>query len=346
MVTEYDSLDIRPYQLMCIVCRLGSDGSEEYDFAERLDEILSAVRKDANRPLTLRCNVESPFAYQNPGRAWDTPEGGQFNAKRDLDILHRLGMTPGATRPAHEMFIRLFQFVPTCAEICGYAQETSEAWRGCRLAHSGNYERGWSRGVSAVVPARDEADKAAAKKASCAEMYAADILRIRPHHLMCLTCFFGGKTPPAPIQEDNLFEVIDIVQKNPEIPIELIAGPCIICPPCKHYDKRGNLCVGKIGGGMRDEKKDLDVLRILGLSYGDRIPARELFQRVLQAIRSTREICGYGDGVERAPEWRICGGAKGSPNYTRGRAAGLDIPGVEIDDDDNTEQDSEERTAS
>jgi hypothetical protein len=107
MVQEFHSLDVRPYQLLCVVCRLGAKPDEPYYFFERLDEILGYERRDPARPMTLRCTADSVYAYQNPGRRCDTPEGELFNQKRDLDILQRLGMVPGATRPAIEIFGRI-----------------------------------------------------------------------------------------------------------------------------------------------------------------------------------------------------------------------------------------------
>ena len=74
---------------------------------------------------------------------------------------------------------------------------------------------------------------------------------------------------------------------------------------------------------LRDELKDLDVLQRLGLHYGDIRPAREVYTRLFEQIASTREICGYGDGVVRSPEWRVCGGPNGNPGYEKARAAGL-----------------------
>ena len=322
-------MEVRPYQVMCVVCRLGSDGSEPYFFEERLDEILAAVREDRSQPLTLRCNVDSNYAYQNPGRAHDTPEGGLFNDKRDLDILRQLGLIPGDTRPALEIFGRLFRHLPTCQGICGYGQRTCATWRGCHLARTGNYERGHAKGIEALIPSRSGREMADAKKDSCEKMYCAAKLRIRPHHLMCMTCFHRGQADLSPIEEDNLFEAIDIVQKAPDIPVELVAGPCTICPPCPNYRPESNLCVTDTGMALRDQKKDLDVLQLLGLAYGDVLPARELFSRLYARIHSPRRICGLKDEGLYAPEWRTCPKAD-ADRYAEGRAAGLGIPGVEV----------------
>lgn len=330
MVKKFKSLDVRPYQLMCVVCRLGADAGDEYYHEKRLDELLAAVRKNPNLPVTLRCNVDTVYSYQNPGREYDTPDGELFNDKRDLDIIQMLGLVPGDTRPALEIFNRLFRDICTCKSICGCGEMTSENWRGCRLAASGNYERGHALGIGAVIPPRKEAKKAVSKKESCTQMYKAESLCIRPHHLMCMTCFHGGRESIEPIQEDNLYEAIDIIQKHPEIPVTLVPGCCMICPPCSKYDPGTNWCVGGIGAGLRDQKKDLDVLQILGMQYGDTLPAREMVQRLYERISSTRQICGYNDGIVRGGEWTICGGPDGSPGYVKGRAAGMGIPGLMV----------------
>lgn len=327
---EWKPLDIRPYQLLCLICRLGSNG-EPYYLHERLDEILAAIHDDPSAPLTLRCNVESAYSYQNPGRQYDTPEGDSFNDKRDLDILHLLGLVPGDTRPAWDLLPRVFEYITTVHGICGYDEVTSEAWRGCRLARSGNYQRGHSLGVSAIIPSRSESEKAQAKADSVAAMHAAQGLRIRPHHLMCMTCFHGGQETLEPIAEDNLFEAIDIVQKNPDITVTLVSGPCEICPPCTWYDPLTNRCCGRIAMALRDEKKDLDVLQLIGLRYGDVLPARELLQRLYDTVHSTRQVCAYGDGVVRSREWSICRDPEGSSEYAKGRAAGLGVPGVKAE---------------
>ena len=328
MVQEFHSLDVRPYQLLCVICRLGAQPADPYYFPERLDEILAWVRGDSGRPMTLRCNADSVYAYQNPSRRYDTPEGELFNDKRDLDILQRLGMAPGATRPGIELFRRIGQEIASCRGICGYDGVTSEDWRGCRLAASGNYERGYALGAGAVVPPRAAEERAAAKRDSCAAMYRAAVLRIRPHHLMCMTDFQQGQTELKPIAEDNLFEATDIMQKNPEIPVQLVAGPCMICPPCTPYCPGTNLCIDGSAMGLRDQKKDLDVLQILGLRYGDVLPARRLLQRLYSRIQSTVQVCGYKDGVLRSPEWRVCGGPNGDARYLKGRAVGMGVPGV------------------
>ena len=139
MAPQGETLDVRPYQLMCLICRLGSDGTQEYGFAGRLDEIAASVRENRIVPIRLRCHSDTDFAYQNPGRQHDTPEGDLFNELRDLVILRMLGLSPGDARPAAEMLNRVFRCISTCRGVCGPEEVTSGAWAGCRLANSGNY---------------------------------------------------------------------------------------------------------------------------------------------------------------------------------------------------------------
>jgi len=326
MIAPPRPLTVRPYRLMDIIAKIGGDAANLHD--ARLTEILRRVRENPRIAITLRCNVEGNYAWQNPGHSEDTPEGALFNAKRDLDILQRLGLVPGSTRPADELFLRLLASIPTAEGICTYDDVTSETWKGLPREYAASYAAGHALGIDAIIPGRSSHEKADSKAASAADMAEAKELRIRPHHLLCMACFHAGRENLTSIAEDNVFEAIDIIHKNPGIPILLVPGCCMICPPCSHYDPKTNWCVLKIGAGLRDEKKDLDVLQLLGLDYGDRRPARDLFILLFHRIPSTRMICAFGDGVARAPEWSICGDVEGNPQYAKAREAKLGIPGL------------------
>lgn len=325
-------INLRPYQLMCLVCRHAAAHPDQYGQANRLDAILNSIRSNPEQPLQLTCNVDSVYAWQNPGSAEDTPEGALFNVKRDLDILRELGLVPGDTRPALELFSRLILKIPACQGICGYPSNTSPDWTGCRWANSGHYEEGVRRGIAALISPRTAAEKKTGKINSCVELHTANRLRIRPHHLLCMACFHGGRTELVPIEEDNLFEAIDRIRQQPDIPVELIPGPCMICPPCSSYNPRTQWCLGGNGMGLRDEKKDLDTLQRMGLKYGDIRPANELYRLLFERIEATLLICGYGDGRVTSYEWTICpaateADARGLTAFQRARAIGMAIPG-------------------
>jgi hypothetical protein len=255
-----------------------------------------------------------------------------YNDLRDLTVLQRLGSVPGNTLPAIDLFGSILDAIPSSQGICGYPESEAPGWPRCRFADSGNYERGVVSGIGAIVPERTAAEKQEAKNESADACYRAARLRIRPHHLLCLSCFHGGRSGETlvPIQEDNLCECIQAMQRNPDIPVELVRGLCMVCPPCSAYHACSNLCIGGSSMGLRDDKKDLDALRRLGLCYGDVVPARELLQSLYRAVKTTTEICGYGDGLERSREWRVCGGATGKEPFIRARHAGLGVNGVSV----------------
>lgn len=324
-------MDLRPYQLICLICRQGREDHRVPYFHElRLDGIDAAICKDPLVPLRLRCNTDTVYRYQNPDRSFDTPEGALYNDLRDLTILQKLGAVPGDTRPAVEWFDRVRDAIPSSSGVCAYPEAEAPGWPRCPFASIGNYERGMARGTGRWTGRRTDTEKATVKESSAAACLGAGRLRIRPHHLMCLGCFHGGRRREdlAPIREDNLFECIAAMQSNPDIPVELVPGPCMICPPCSRYHAPANLCIGGRSMGLRDQKKDLDTLRRLGLRYGDVLLAREILQRIFASIRCTTEICGNGTGIGTAPEWRVCGGPSGDDSYRKARQAGLGVEGV------------------
>jgi hypothetical protein len=320
------SINIRPYQLMCLICRLGKEDDSSYYFEEELNSLQQAIGNDFNQPLKLCCNVESTFSFQNPGNNLDTPESELFNLRRDLTILQRLGLTPGGEYPTLDLLRLITKEIIDCKDICGSPDNnTSKEWKGCRLACSGNYERGIEKAVRKLTLVRSENELKTCKRESAAEVYKQEILEIRPHHLLCMTCFASGKTIEElkPIEEDHLYEVLEICQKNPNIPIKLIAGPCMICTPCFGYNPRDNTCAAAFGMGLRDQKKDLDTLRLLGLKYGDTLSAAKIFNLIFEKIENLTSVCGFTTGIKTGPAWTIC--SIESDSFDKAKACGLNI---------------------
>ncbi|MFH1970338.1 MAG: hypothetical protein ABIJ53_08480 [Verrucomicrobiota bacterium] len=316
-------IDVRPYQLVCLVCRLGAPSGRRRA-TPPIIRLQRLIQENPNRPLRLVCNVDGIYRYQNPGHRLDSAGGALFNEKRDLDILQRMGMSPGDTRPARDLIERMLQSIKTTKNLCGYADDhATPTWRGCPQALRGAFEHGCSKAFALLIPSRPSREKVTAKKTTAAAMYRVARLHIRPHHLMCMACFYSRQVL-APIAEDNLYEALDIMRKNPTIPVTLVRGCCMICPPCSAYDAATGLCVGGHGMSLRDQKKDLDVLRRLDLNYGDTLPARTLYVRLFCRIRSAREICGFQDGIVRGDAWTICESVT-KRAYERSRSSGMGI---------------------
>ncbi len=323
-MNEY--LKIRPYQLMCIFCK-SAGGFENTKSDRKLKRIFDKIRRDPDIPLTLVCNVSCNYSYQNPGAEDDTPEGNLYNIKRDLDILQKTGLVPGTTMPARFLMEKLLESVESEEKIC--VGNRSGIWRGCKRSKKGAYKKARTRGLAAIIPERRSSECAKEKKISVKKMYNAEMLLIRPHHLMCMVCFSAGPSAGEPIEADNLYEAVEIIRKKPDIPVKLVEGPCMICPPCKVFLPDRKICIGNHSMGLRDEKKDLDVLQKIDMKYGDIMGARELYSKLFAAVKSTKEICGFGDGVVRSPEWKGCG-MKGRREYVKARKKGMKIPGLKV----------------
>lgn len=320
-------LDVRPYQLMCIVCRIGEGYCDDLG-DPRLTEILHEIRRNPCLPVRVRCNVDSTYSFQCPGNSENTPEGDLFNVRRDLEILMRLGLMPGATWVASDLVRRLYAEIRSCRDICDVSGPASAYWRGCARAASGFFEKGIALGVRVFLPGRSSEEMKRVKRESAQAINDASLLRIRPHHLMCMTCFHGRMPILKPIEPDNLYELIAAIHRNPRIPITLTKGCCMVCPPCPEYHPETEQCLGYCAMSLRDERKDLEVLMRLGMNYGDTLPAAELFSRLFAAIATTVDVCGNHGEPVCGPAWKTCGGPEGKDAYLRGRAAGIGIPGL------------------
>jgi len=141
---------------------------------------------------------------------------------------------------------------------------------------------------------------AEAKRRSAEQIKRAKILYIRPQHLLCILCRQDKETP---LVEDNLIELLKRIQEEPDIPVTLVEGCCMVCDPCNEYRPGQNLCLHT---HMKDSLRDLMILERLGLKPGATMPAGKLYECLYERIGSLKEICGWGDGSDTAPYWAPC----------------------------------------
>lgn len=342
-MTMKTSISVRPYHLMCLFCRVGKGSPLELVQGPAVENLLQQVRRRPQQMLELNCNCSSAYSVQNPGCGEDAG-GALLNRRRDLNILRFLKMTPGQAKPADDLIEQVGEVIKSPRNFCVGNPAGGATWQGCPYAESGFYELAQKLPSGReVLPQPTEECRSRIKRRDVAAIKNASILRIRPHHLLCMCCFYGqgildGKYEP--IAEDNLYEVIARMVATPDIPVELTEGCCCICPPCSRYQVETNWC---LGGGMalRDEHKDLEVLFKLGAQYGDVIPARELYRRLFAAVGALHEICAFSANPvhngQYGPnhEWRWCGRlsaatGSGEAAYQLARRDGLGIPGLGV----------------
>lgn len=311
-------LVIRPYQLLCTVCSLGEEGDASAKQYEKCRQIREAIRKNPNIPITLACSAGPLYSYQESGTEEDTPEGEEFNRKRDLDVLQILGLAPGCTLPARALFKTLLMGVSTTSGICAYDKAIGKAWQGCPKAASGNYERGFEKGINALISPRTDEEMAKEKEKSVEALNSAEVVTVRPHILVCAVCQYGDGIRP-PYKEDNLPELLQIIlTKNPDILIKFVPGAdWMICAPCPGRIPELGCCSHVWGNGELDsQKRDLDVLQKLGMQFGDTIKARDLYRLIFERITTKYgipEVC-LKYNAQPSVWWDECGGYLYSAN--------------------------------
>jgi len=314
-----DTLVIRPHHLLCTVCLRGGCDSPPPG-KERIQGILDRIKRNSEISISLECPIH-PLYYQDiiSKESFKDVKGELYSRKKDLDVLQKLGLISGSSRPAWYLYKLLLERIPNIEGICAYDAVTSAEWEGCPHARSGYYERARKEGVGLFMPQRSEEEMQKAKEESVERIYHDKRLFIRPHHLMCVTCFHG-RGGSAPLKEDNLYEVLRRIQEDPDTPITLVEGCCMICPPCPAYNPESHLCDTTCQ--IRDYKKDLDVFQKLGLAPGATVKAKDLYALLFERIPSSMDICGYGNGVVTSHEWEICGNVKNG-SYEKGREKGI-----------------------
>lgn len=310
--------------MLCLICSLGEGQAlPEHGWQA---ELLNSIRENPDVPITLQCRAGVGFAFQEPQDSGDGGYSAEFSQKRDLTILQRLDMAPGATLPARIIVQRLLKSIPLNAGICGFGAATSNAWQGCSKADCGFYEKGCRSALEVLLPPRNEDKMFSDKVASIQAMREAESVRIRPHIMVCSVCQYGEGIRP-PYKPDNLPEMLHmILTDKPDLRVSLVPGAdWMICAPCPYLNPKLGWCVtGQIAaGGLYCEMKDLNVLQRLGLTYGTTMTARDLYKLIFEKMPTVVGVCAL-DPNNKSPYsvWRdACGGTPvAERNYLKGRA--------------------------
>lgn len=355
MEAYLEILKIRPYQLLCLICSFGENDCGPTD--EKLKGILEKIREFPLSPIMLHCNAGDVFSYQDPGVEDDTIKGSDFDRMRDLEILHKLDLMPGAILPARLLLFRIFNQIKTVSGMCGYKDKASGNWIGCEKTKKGYYEKAVNNflpgnpdcfrdfyellkdGKRSIIPERKEEELDKEKKKSLEAMFNSGEIRVRPHILICAVEQYAEGLRP-PFENDNLPEMLQHIIKNPDKKIKLVQGAdWMMCAPCPVRDPGLNACALAVkgGGGLSNQLRDLRVLQKLGLKFGDSMKAIDLYKLIFEKVKTTDEICTF-DGIYPSVWEDRCGAdnrnwtkdGKENELYKKGREMLIDALGINI----------------
>ena len=315
------AITIQPRHLLSLVCIAGGNNCPLIDI-KRARQILEKIKIDPTVTIRLETHADRipRFNKLDQDKLANPDTDDVFNRKRDLDVLQRLGLVPGDTRRARYLFELLFNRIETTLNICSYG---TKGWEGCDLSQNGVYEKVRDQGWQSIVYLRSVKERDEYRQRNIEDIKSADRLFVRPHHLMCLSCDYnGGQGMQQPRSNDTLYEIWERVRSEPDIPITLVEGTCMACDCCDGFHPANGRCVHSCGL-IRDYKKDLDVFQKTGLMPGATLKAKDIFDLLFEKVTSTREICGYGDGIVRSEEWKICSSPEGNPGYANTRLTGI-----------------------
>ena len=116
------------------------------------------------------------------------------------------------------------------------------------MARSGAYERVRAQGWPAVVYSRPAAEREAYRRHGTERIAQAERLFVRPHHLMCLACWYAGGEGASPRPNDTIYEILQRIRREPDVPITLVEGCCQVCDCCDGFHPETTRCVH--GGGL------------------------------------------------------------------------------------------------
>jgi hypothetical protein len=311
------AVEISARQLLGTVCVAGGKECPLFERQEDAHTVLKLVKEDPAASIRLTSDADRVPHYtllQDADFAQMNREG-VLNRKRDLEVLQRLGLSPGDTRRARYLYELLLGSVETPVGICAH---DTPGWEGCPLARSGAYESVREKGWREIVYDRPKEDMAEARRLSMERIRTDKVLSVRPHHLMCMSCWIGSTGGEGDRGNDTLDAIWRRICDDPDLEIRMVEGNCEACHCCDGFHEESTRCV-HAGGLLRDYKKDLDVFQRIGKMPGDTMNARELLMLIYEKVTSTTEVCGYGTGEATSQEWRVCSGPDGNAGYAKAR---------------------------
>ena len=135
ILQEAERLYIRPSHCLCILCNTVQDPRRQRLVEDNLVELFQRMTQEPDILVTLTegcCMVCDPCNVYHRGENL-CYHAHIKNSLRDLMILERLGLKPGATLTARKLYRRIYERIGSLKEICGWRDGTNTApfWASC-----------------------------------------------------------------------------------------------------------------------------------------------------------------------------------------------------------------------
>ncbi|MBN1444599.1 MAG: hypothetical protein JW957_00630 [Candidatus Omnitrophica bacterium] len=319
---------VQAHHLLCAACVRGGCKNPPCGPA-MIEKLLDVLWSYPHVPLRICADTEVVRVHY---RKLYEKRGGRFfprdfkerkdafaERRKDLEVCRLLGIYPNTVLPAYHAYQILFSRLRTLEGMCRGLSGDTSVWPECPCSGEGFYERiagtareisyeeQWKRGeqlagegIWAIIRPRTHAEMKGEKERSAAFIInKAGRLYIRPNHLLCILCTRKMEV----LVQDNLVELRMRMEADPDIPVTLVEGCCMVCDPCNVYHAGEHLCYST---HPKNILRDLRMLEILGLPPGATLPARRLYKLIFDKIPDVKTVCGWGDGSNTSPFWKPC----------------------------------------
>ena len=144
---QTDHVVIRAHHLLCIVCYAGRDDNTTPPAEDNLLEAWVKFRENPDIPVTVvegtrYCCICPPCHSYNQKRGICVAACHLRDRRKDLDLCFAIGIMPGETYTARELYMRIHAQITNIGMICGYEIVTIPEWDSCGGVVSGAFERG------------------------------------------------------------------------------------------------------------------------------------------------------------------------------------------------------------
>lgn len=147
-IEESNNIVIRAHHLLCIICYAGRENNDVPLPEDNLLEAWVKFRENPDIPVTIvegpqLCCICPPCHGFVQDRGLCVAACHLRDRKKDLDFCVAVGITPGETYTARELYRRIGKKLKDNKIVCGYDVDTSPEWTSCGGTGSEVYRRGF-----------------------------------------------------------------------------------------------------------------------------------------------------------------------------------------------------------